>query len=478
MKNELLLISIALDSHRNIGCLSLYATAIDNEISTKLLFIPRWNEYNEAEFGEFLKINNFNIVGISLTTRDFYFACNITSHIRKYLPRAHINWGGIHPTSKPEECLEYADSICIGEGESFLLQLVAALRNGIDISMIPGIGVKVGVEKRLIINPPQFIKDLNLLPFPRFDFEHFYVLDGEGLHLFGPKDYIKYSRHGGDGYVLLSSRTCPNRCAYCINSFYNRLYDNDNDNNNSYIRLHRRISVDNILSEIAHAISTIPGIGFINFMDDHFLTDKKWINEFCKKYKKHVNMPFIIRATPNAINDEQIALLKDAGLRTVQMGIQSGSKRTNETIFHRAFDTKTVLSAANVLNRNELVCLYDFIIENDFETDEDRDKTIELMLQLPKPYIANLFVMTVFPKTDLEVMYKERNMTPRVDPYKSNYFDFNEHDFYYQLASLIPLIDESEARDIFKNRNDPQVILSLKKLYMEKIRKDNYDKER
>lgn len=86
--------------------------------------------------------------------------------------------------------------------------------------------------------------------------------------------------------------------------------------------------------------------------------------------------------------------------------------------------------------------------------------------------------MTVFPKTDLEIMYKERNMTPRVNPYESNYFDFNEYDFYYQPASLIPLIDENEARDIFKNRNDPQVILSLKKLYMEKIRKDNYDKER
>ena len=201
-------------------------------------------------------------------------------------------------------------------------------------------------------------------------------------------------------------------------------------------------------------------------MDDNFLTDKKWINEFCKKYKQHVHLPFIIRATPNTIKDEQISLLKDAGLRTVQMGIQSGSKCTHETIFHRAFDTKTVLSAANVLNRNELVCLYDFIIENDFETDEDRDKTIELMLQLPKPYIANLFVMTVFPKTDLEVMYKERNMTPRVNPYESNYFDFNENDFYYQLASLIPLIDEAEARHIFKNRKDPQVILHLKKLYI------------
>lgn len=465
LKNDLLLISIATDSHRNLGCLSLFATAINAGISTKLLFIPRRDEYNEAKFSTFLKTNGFNVIGISLTTKDFYFACIITEHIRKHLPEAHIIWGGIHPTSKPEECLNYADSICIGEGESLLLQLFLALKNGIDISNIPGIGVREGVGKRLTINPPKLIQDLNLLPFPYFSFEHFYVLDGEGLHLFGPKDYVKYSKHGGDGYVLLSSRSCPHRCTYCINSFLNSLYDDNS------ARLYRRRSVDNILDEIACALSTIPGLGFINFMDDHFLTDKKWIIEFCDKYKQRIHLPFIIRATPNTIKNELISLLKDAGLRTVQMGIQSGSQRTHKIIFHRSFNEQTVLNAANVLNSHKLVCLYDFIIENDFETDEDRDKTIELMLQLPKPYIANLFVMTVFPKTDLEAMYKEKNMTPRVNPYESNYFAFNENDFYYQLASLIPLIDEKEARRIFKDRKDPEVLLYLKKTYTEKFHK-------
>lgn len=463
MKNELLLVSIASDSHRNIGCLSLYATAVNAGISTNLIFIPRIAEYSEEEFGTFLKTNDFRVIGISLTTRDFYFARIITLHIRKYLPDSHIVWGGIHATSKPEECLNYADSVCIGEGELFLIQLITALSDGADISNIPGIGVKVGDKNKLVINPPRLIKDLNSLPFPHFDFEHFYVLDACGLHLFGPQDYVKYSRHNGDGYVLLTSRSCPHHCSYCINSFLNRLYD-DNPH-----RLHRRRSVDNILKEITHALSTIPGIGFINFMDDHFLTDSKWIKEFCDKYGKQINLPFIIRATPNTIKDEMISLLKTAGLNTVQMGIQSGSETTHKNIFHRSFNKEDVLRAATVLNRNNLICLYDFIIENDFETDEDRDKTIELMLRIPKPYIANLFVMTVFPKTDLEKMYKDRNMTPRVDPYSSNYFEFNKNDFYYQLASLIPLIDEKEARYIFENRYDQKALLQLKKLFSEKM---------
>jgi anaerobic magnesium-protoporphyrin IX monomethyl ester cyclase len=463
METELLLISIASNSHRNIGCLSLYASAVSAGISTNLLFIPREAEYSDGAFSKYLKANNYKIIGISLTTRDFYFARTITSHIRKYLPESHIVWGGIHPTSNPEECLPFADSICIGEGELFLINLINSLRAGADISHIPGIGVKSDIGNKLILNTPDLIHDLNSLPFPRFDFEHFYVLDGIGLHFFGPRDYVEYSRHNGDGYVLLSSRSCPHRCSYCINSFLNRLYEG-----NSF-RLYRRRSVDNILKEITYALASIPGIGFINFMDDHFLTNNQWIDEFCEKYKNQIHLPFIIRATPNTIRDEIISLLKDAGLSTVQMGIQSGSEITHKLIFHRSFNKEDVLRAAKVLNKHGLVCLYDFIIDNDFETDKERNETIELMLRLPKPYIANLFAMAVFPKTDLEDMYKERNMTPRIDPYASNYFNFKDNDFYFQLASLIPHIDEVDARRIFKNRDDQKTLEHLRKLFLEKV---------
>ena len=459
-KKELLLISIATDSYRNIGCISLYATAMEDGISTDLLFIPSETEYSEEKFSAFLKINEYRVIGISLTTRDFYFARKITLHIRKYLPQSHILWGGIHPTCKPEECLNYADSICIGEGELFLVQLITALREGADISDIPGIGVKVGDKDELKINQPQLIQDLNSLPFPHFDFDHFYILNDSGLNLFSLQDYIKYSRHGGDGYVLLTSRSCPHNCSYCVNSFLNHLYDDNTS------RVCRQLTVDNVLREISYAVSTIPKIGFINFMDDHFLLSEKWIMEFCEKYKKIINLPFMIRVTPNDIKDKRISLLKDAGLTTIQMGIQSGSKHTQKNIYHRSFNDEDVLRAAKVLNYYGITCLYDFIIDNQLETDEDRDKTIELMLQIPKPYLANLFAIVVYPKTVLEEIYKKREITPRIDAYSSNYFSFSkENYFYYQLASLVPLIDEKEIRYILRNRDDKDSLSYLKKLF-------------
>ncbi len=442
-KKELLLISVLPESHRNLSCLSLYAVAQASGIPTSLLFIPARSEYSEPEFGHFLKNHRFSVVGLSVTTGDFYFSRTLTEHVRRHLPEAHIVWGGIHPLSAPEESLDVADSICIGEGETALLKLLACLRSGEDFSGLPGIGTrKAGAT---IINPPPPLQDdLSSLPFPRYDFDQFYVLDGRGLHSFGKDDYARYSKHHGEDYTVMTSRSCPHRCAFCINSFLNRVQ-------NGAGKIRRR-SVSHVIDEISHARSMMGGIGFINFIDDHFLTDKKWTFEFCRKYREQVGLPFMIRATPATIKDEVIGPLKEAGLAVLQTGIQSGSERIHRSIFHRSFDRGAVFKAAEVMSRYGVKPVYDFIIENDFETDEDRDQTMELMLELPRPYEVNLFVLTVFPKTDLEAMYKERNMTSRIDPYVSDYLEYDESDFYYQLASLLPSIPDKQARFIFRHR--------------------------
>lgn len=179
------------------------------------------------------------------------------------------------------------------------------------------------------------------------------------------------------------------------------------------------------MEEISYARSQIPTIAFINFIDDHFLTDRRWTHEFSKKYKDQVHLPFMIRAVPTTIKDQEIRLLKEAGLVVVQTGIQSGSKRTHKEIFNRPFNRSAIINAAKVLKSYDIKPIYDFIIENEFETDEDRNLTIELMLDLPRPYDINLFVLTIFPKTDIETMYKKANMKPRIDPYVSDYLDYN-----------------------------------------------------
>ena len=41
-----------------------------------------------------------------------------------------IMWGGTHPTVRPNECLEYADMVCISESEQPLVELTRKMAKG------------------------------------------------------------------------------------------------------------------------------------------------------------------------------------------------------------------------------------------------------------------------------------------------------------------------------------------------------------
>ena len=456
-KSKTLIISILRNSHRNLSCLSLFATLTKNTIETKLLFIPVENDYNEYLLSKFLLSSGFGIVGISLVTEGFHFARKLTGDIKKYAPKAHIVWGGIHPTAMPEECLDYADSVCIGEGESTFLSLVKRISENEDISNLPGIGTK-SLDGHITINAsPPLTDNLDLLPFNKYDWSNFYIQDYQSLRSFDVNDYIQYSNYNGEDYTLMATRSCPYSCSYCCNSFLNKLYKNKG-------RVRKR-SVDNVIQEIRYARENIATVKFINFIDDQFLTSQKWNEEFSVEYKKWVNLPFAARLAPGSFSNEDIRILKDAGLKVVQIGIQSGSERTHELIFHRKFNRNNIIEASQIFKRNDISPKYDIIIQNDFEDDSDRDKTIELLLELERPFTCNLFILTPYPKTDLESIYKKNNIKPRTDPYGKGYVDFDESDFYYQLVSVIPFISEEQCWYFIKYKNDKYVRSLLQQLY-------------
>ena len=74
-------------------------------------------------------VQGSDLVGISLMSNYFDNAAQITQHLRRSI-QAPIIWGGVNPTVRPEECLEHADLICVGEDEEALRELVQQMSNG------------------------------------------------------------------------------------------------------------------------------------------------------------------------------------------------------------------------------------------------------------------------------------------------------------------------------------------------------------
>jgi Fe-S oxidoreductase len=77
------------------------------------------------------------LVGMSVTTEIYPWAKTMSGLIKQAMD-VPVIWGGIHPTSVPEEVMrnDTVDMVCVGEGEYPLLELVESMKKGaIDYSI-------------------------------------------------------------------------------------------------------------------------------------------------------------------------------------------------------------------------------------------------------------------------------------------------------------------------------------------------------
>ena len=343
-----------------------------------------------------------DLIGISVMTNYFEGAVQLTKAIKANLG-INVIWGGIHPTIRPGECLKYADVVCLGEGEYALLEMANRLRNGEDYSRTQNLWCKRhGHIVKNSLRP--LIQDLDSLPFPDYDLDSHYILAENAIR---PMDEALLQRAlargsisrymGMAAYQTMTSRGCPHRCSYCCNDTLKGLYQGE--------KFVRRRSVDNIIAEMLQVKKRLPFVKAFWISDDSFFaTTDSEIRKFSEAYKKKIGLPFFCLGSPTTINEKKVEYLIDAGLRCIQMGIQTGSKRICKEIYHRGFSNEQVLRIAKTLNRYKkkiLPPLYDFILDNDYEKECDILETLNLILNLPRPYRLQLFSLVLYPGTEL-----------------------------------------------------------------------------
>jgi radical SAM superfamily enzyme YgiQ (UPF0313 family) len=219
-------------------------------------------------------------------------------------------------------------------------------------------------------------------------------------------------------YDVMTSRGCTFSCTYCCNSFISQLY---------HTRKIRRRSIDNIIFELKKAIADNPEIGLVNFTDDCFLScSDDAIKEFCKAYKKEINKSFYIKSMPIYINETKIKHLKYAGLVWIEVGLQSGSDRTCKNIFHRKSFQSDFLNAAKILHKYKIAPYYDVILDNPFESDEDRIETINAITKIKKPFYLVCFSLTFFIGTELQKMAEKECPDKIENTFEKDYLKYHK----------------------------------------------------
>lgn len=357
-----------------------------------------------------------DVVGYTVYTGTQNYYLDLNHQIKAQLPGVFSIFGGPHPTFFPEMIEhEGVDGICVGEGEYATLDLLNALQAGAEIAGIPNWHFKC--NSQIVRNPVRPLltsRQLDELPFPDRDLLY-------NVHPASRRNKIR---------PFITGRGCPYSCTYCFNKAYRELY-------RGLGKATRRRSVENVVREIKAVRERYP-LEFITFMDDTFILNRQWLQEFAVRYKAEVGLPFWCQVRADLVTDEMMALFKEAGCVSVSFGLEAGNDRLRNAVLQRDMSREQILEASRIFRRhgitfmtNNMLGLPAGSLETDFET-------LELNVQC-RPSYANVFLFQPYPKTELgEWACREGWMTGSFDDLSGSVSD----------DTIIGFGSESEKRQI------------------------------
>ncbi|MFC1851425.1 B12-binding domain-containing radical SAM protein [candidate division CSSED10-310 bacterium] len=378
-----------------IGVKYLHAYIRSQGYDSSILLIPVVNELNIKAGIQYILDYQPAVLCISAMTYEFYKAASFLKTLRKEFKDCLFVFGGIHATSDTPDCLSVSDIVVRGEGEETLTALLDVYQNKSRAELYNIPGIAYASQGEIVYNPVnKLITDLDILPYPGHLPERMFVLHkGQVQPLQKAEIVKKYARYQGTFLSVTSSRGCPFSCSYCCNNILKSLYGKKN------LRYRKW---ECVLDEIDQETRKFDTILYVNFQDDCFLMHHpQWIEDFSRSYKEKISIPFIIRTTPRHITREKLTLLKEAGLRWVFMGMQTGSDDINKKIYRRNVTAREYLEAATIVHDLHLSAWYDVILDNPYETLSDHLKTIDILMKTPKPFQLDLFSLDYFPGTEL-----------------------------------------------------------------------------
>jgi len=343
-----------------------------------------------------------DVVGISVGSPFEDVARTITAHIRRQMDPI-IVWGGAYPTLMPEDCLTYADYVFVGEGEETFVTFLDRLNEGIDVSGCKGIWMKK--DNAVVNNGFTLNESADFSVFADFSNEHKYYIENDRIgkkveDVVGISHKVLMGTHAfTQMYHIITKKDCIYQCSYCPDGALRNLY--------AHVQFKRR-SVDNVIAELRHAQDTI-GIKAVCFHDDIFTVNEAWVGEFTRKYSAGIRLPFMINSHFFHFHDRMLADLKNAGLRVIRVGIQSGSARSNK-LFHRPFDRAKVVAMAELIHRHAIYPIYDIIVNNPFEDDADKQATYDLLIELPRPFKLYIHPFMLYPRSHIVKYAREKNL--------------------------------------------------------------------
>lgn len=375
-----------------MGVKALSSNLRAHGFETAIAIMATWNEdLNNFCWKDLEHIcSDAGLIGISCMTHGVGKAIKIKNMLKRKL-KIPIIIGGIHATLLPESLMDEFELICYGEGEDLIVELAKRLKDKKVFYDIPGLWGRCG-DTAFRNQCQPLSRDLDEYPFPDYDLGHQFIFESNKL---AP---MELSHIICDYFEVMGSRGCPHSCTFCSNYKIKQDFP--------WRKAVRNYSVDYFIGHLKEICRVYPVVRSFWLEDDTFFAkENSEIQDFAERYKGEINKPFCILVSPWTYNEDKTRLLVEAGMDRVIFGIQSGSERTNHTIYGRKIYNNRMLEITQSLNTfHGLVPYYDFIGMNPFETREDLTSTIKLVRRFPAPFFIFSNNLAFYPGTKIREM--------------------------------------------------------------------------
>jgi len=370
---------------------------------------------------EFLKQYKPDIIGSTCLSDTRINCFKMLESARKILPQAKIIVGGTHATLMYKQILghySFVDYVCVGEGEQTLLEFVRTLDKGGDLSRVKGLAMRLD-GKVYFTGTRDFIKDLETIPFPDYDDINLLAYKGSRLYPW-ERNMTRAS--------ILSSRGCPFSCIFC--------------GSREAFPGWRARRVDSVVEEFRWYVDKFK-FGCFSIVDDLFSLNEERAIEICRRLLSlNLDIKWFAQTRADALTEELARVMKKSGCQILQIGAESGSPQILKTI-NKNETLETIENAFSICNRVGLRTQMNLILGAPGENQETVKETNRLIKRF-KPFITQISILQVFPRTQICEDFKVRNnlsddmWLSETEGYDYNYLsreEFNKYTRQLQFAA-------------------------------------------
>ncbi len=388
------------DEHLGLGYIASYARA--HNISVAIIDVPLNSWTLKQAVSEISKYSS-KLIGISIPFQQYAKeALELIGELRSAGFTCHITAGGIFPTFAYEELFALCpqiDSIILGEGEITFYELAKKILEKEEWRDVHGLSY---VENGEVIKTPLRPLTENIDDFP-----------------YPARDSLPLVLKRQPSVSMLSSRGCYGGCSFCsVVPFFS-----------SFGPRCRVRSTENIIDEMQMLINTY-GVHNIIFNDAEFaggiaINRAQTIEIAQEIIKRNFNIHFSIQCRVNDIDIDTFEILKQAGLRRVFLGVESGSQAVLDR-FKKGVTVQDNIGAIEILSKLDVYVSMGFIMFDEQTTFEEVSENMDFIKQvkslMPKGKLQDVFIATkALPLAGSEVERKLKQS----GRYEGNCLDFN-----------------------------------------------------